>query len=73
MLFGEVFVIKKVKNIVQWTHVVSDLKGKRIVGTFHEKEIQKTNQREFRVEKVIKGKGDKLHVKWKGYNSYFNS
>ena len=55
--------IKKVKNIVQWTHVVSDLKGKKIVGTFHEKEIQKTNQREFRVEKVIKGKGDKLHVK----------
>ena len=49
------------------------LKEKKIVGTFHEKEIQKTNQREFRVEKVTKGKGDKLHVKWKGYNSYFNS
>ena len=65
--------IKKVKNIVQWTFVVSDLKGKKIVGTFHEKKFQKTNQREFRVEKVIKGKGDKLHVKWKGCNSYFNS
>ena len=49
------------------------LKEKKFVGTFHEKEIQKTNQREFRVEKVTKGKGDKLHVKWKGYNIYFNS
>ena len=55
--------IKKVKKIAQWTYVVSDLKGKKNVGTFHKKEIQKTNQREFRVEKVIKEKGDKLHVK----------
>ena len=39
----------------------------------YEKELQKTNQKEFRVEKVIKRKGDKLYVKWKGYNSYFNS
>ena len=34
---------------------------------FYEKELQKTNQEEFRVEKVIKRKGDKLYVKWKGY------
>ena len=65
--------IKKVKNIVQWTYVISDLKRGKIVGTFHEKKLQKTNQRELRVEKVIKKKGDKLYVKWKGYNSYFNS
>ena len=48
-------------------HVFSDLKCKEIVGTFYEKELQKTNQKEFRVEKVIKRKGDKLYVKWKGY------
>ena len=69
----EVFVIKKVKNTVPWTYVISDLKGKEIVGTFYEKELQKTNQKEFRIEKVIKRKGDKLYVKWKGYNSSFNS
>ena len=34
---------------------------------------KKTNQKEFRVEKLIKGKGDKLYVKWKGYDSSFNS
>ena len=45
--------------------VVSDLKSEKIVGTFYEKELQKINQREFRIEKVIKRKGDKLYVKWK--------
>ena len=69
----EVFVIKKVKNTVPWTYIISDLKGEEIVGTFYGKELQKTNQKEFRIEKVIKRKGDKLYVKWKGYNNSFNS
>ena len=55
-----------------WTHVISDLKGEEIVGKFYKKELQKTNQKECRFEKVIKKKGDKLYVKWKGYNSFFN-
>ena len=62
----EVFVIKKVKNTVPWTYIISDLKGEKIVGTFYEKELQKTNQKEFRTEQVIMRKGDKLYVKWKG-------
>ena len=69
----EVFVIKKVKNTVPWTYVINDLNGEEIIGTFYEKELQKTNQQEFRIEKVIKKKGDKLYVKWKGYDSSFNS
>ena len=56
-----------------WTYVISDLKGEEFVETFYKKELQKTNQKEFRVEKVIKRKGDKLYVKWKGYDSSFNS
>ena len=49
------------------------LNGEEIVRTFYEKELQKRkNQKEFRIEKVIK-KGNKLHVKWKGYNNSFNS
>ena len=35
--------------------------------------MQKTNQKEFRVERVIKIKVHKLYVKWKGYDSSFNS
>ena len=42
------------------------------IGTFYEKELQKTNQEEFRIEKVIKKKGNKLHVKWKGYDNSFS-
>ena len=55
------------------TAVISDLRGEEIVGTFYKKEIQKTNQKEFRVQKVIKRKDDKLYFKWKGYDSSFNS
>ena len=67
------FVIKKVKNTVTWTYVINELNGKDIIETFNEKELQKTNQQELRIEKVIKRKGDKLYVKWKGYDSSFNS
>ena len=56
----EIFVIRKVKNTVPWTQVVSDLKGEEIVGGFHKKESQKSNQKEFRVEKVTERKGNKL-------------
>ena len=52
-----------------WTYVLNDLNGQEIVGTFYEKELQETNQKEFRVAKVIQKKGDKLYVKWKVYNS----
>ena len=52
---------------------INNLHGEEIFGTFYKKESQKTNQREFRIEKVIKKKGEKLYVKWKGYNNSFNS
>ena len=52
----EVFIIKNVKNTVPWTYVINDLNGEEIIGTFYEKELQKTNQKEFRIEKVLKKK-----------------
>ena len=69
----EVFVIKKIENTVPWTYVIDDLNGEEITGTFYEKEFQKIDQQEFRIEKVIKKKGNKLYVKWKGYDNSFNS
>ena len=69
----EVFVIKQVKSTVPWTYVINDLSEEEIIGTFYEKELQKTNQEEFRIEKVIRRKGNKLYVKWKGYDNSFNS
>ena len=65
--------IKKVKNTVQWTYVINDLNHEKITGAFYEKELQKTNQEEFKIEKVTKRKGVKIYVKWKGYDNSFNS
>ena len=65
--------IKQIKNTVLWTYTISNLNREEIVGTFYEKELQKTNQKELSVEQVIKGKGDELYFKWKGYVSSFKS
>ena len=61
--------IKKVKNIAPWIYFISDLNGEEFIGMFYEKELQKTNQKEFRFEKVIKRKCDE----WKGSENLFNS
>ena len=39
-----------------WTNVINDLNVEETFGTFHETELQKANQKEFRIEKVIKRK-----------------
>ena len=54
--------IKEVKNTVLWTYVINDLNGKEIIGTFYEKEPQKTNQQGFRIEQVIKRKRKKNYM-----------
>ena len=69
----EVFISSKIKNTVSWTYVINDLNGEEIVGAFYEKELHKTNQKEFRIEKVLKKKDDKLYAKWKGYDNSLNS
>ena len=69
----EIFVLKKIKNTVSRTYVINDLNGEEIVRTFYEKGLQKTNQKEFRIEKVIKRNGNKSFVKWKGHDKSFNS
>ena len=56
-----------------WTYVIGDLNGEPITGSFYEKELQKASQEKFRTEAVIKRKGDRLYVKWKGYDNWFNS
>ena len=59
----EVFIISKIKNAVPWKSVISNLNGEPIAGSFYETELQKASQEKFRIEKVIKIKGDKLYVK----------
>ena len=70
----DILVTKKVKNTMLLTYVINDLNEVEIVGMFYENELQKkTNQKDFRIEKVIRGKGDKLYIKWTRYNNLFNS
>ena len=68
----EVFISSKIKNSVPWTYIINDLNGEEIVETFYEKKLQKTNQKQFGIEKVLKKKGDNLYVKWKGHDNSFN-
>ena len=65
----EVFVIKKIKNTVPWTYVISYLNREEIVETFYQKEFQEKNQKEFRIEKVRKRKDNKLYAESKSYDS----
>ena len=58
----EIFIVSNIKNRVPWTYVINDLNGEEITGSFYKKELQKTNQKEFRIERVLKRKGDKLYL-----------
>ena len=40
----EAFVTNKTKNTVPWSYIIIDLNGEKIVGTFYEKELQKTKR-----------------------------
>ena len=53
----EVFVIKKVKNTVPWTHVLNNLNGEEVVGTSYEKELQKKV-----INCMLRGKGMIVHL-----------
>ena len=65
----EVFVVNKIENTVPWTYIVSDLSGEEITRSFYEKDLQKSSQKKFRIENLLKRTGDKLYVKWKGYDN----
>ena len=52
--FESVFVIRKVRNTMLWTYIISDINEEEIVGTSYEKKLQKAHQKEFRVVKLIK-------------------
>ena len=79
---GDVVRISKNENIFAKRYVPDQSKeeflmiliSKKLLEPFTKKNCKtKTNHKEFRVEKVIQRKGDKLYVKWKGCNNSFNS
>ena len=79
---GDVVRISKNENIFAKRYVPDQSKEeflmililKKLLEPFTKKNCKtKTNHKEFRVEKVIQRKGDKLYIKWKGCNNSFNS
>ena len=47
------------------------LKAKKLLEHFTKKNYKNQKKKEFGIKKVIK-KGDKLYVKWNGYDNLFN-
>ena len=60
--------LKKLKILCHGHMLLVILTVKKLLKRFTKKEMQNA-----RAEKVIKKKGDKLYVKWEGYDNSFNS
>ena len=68
------FLCQKKRKILICGHMLLViLKAKKLFECFTKKELQKKNQKELKVEKVIQRKGDKIDVKWKGYDNSFKN
>ena len=69
----EVFTVSEIQFTDPPTYKITDNNGEEIQSTFYEQEMQKTNQKIFRIEKVIHKLKNKSFVKWYGYPDTFNS
>ena len=69
----EVFTIASIQYTDPPTYKIKDDGGEELQGMFYEQELQKTSQEIFRIEKVIKTRGNKSFVKWLGYPDSANS
>jgi Integrase core domain len=70
----ELFTITKINVTNPITYLLEDMDGKPIRGCFYELELQRTNHPGvYLVEKVLRRKGNKLFVKWLGFNNKHNS
>ena len=72
----KIYTITEVLNTLPPTYKIKDDR-EEIKGTFYEQELQKTSEDTFRIEKVLRWKkqdGKRIaRVKWKGYDSSYNS
>jgi hypothetical protein len=69
----EVFIVSQIQYTDPTTYKITDNNGEEIEGTFYQQELQKTSQEIFRIEKIIRKRGNKSLVKWLGYSDTFNS
>ena len=70
----EVFTIDKVKPAFPYTYELKDYQDQSIAGGFNEHELEKAaNPDVFLIEKILKKRGNKLYVKWLGFDNSHNS
>ena len=71
----EIFKIYKVNKSNVISYQIKDMNDELVKGIFYERELQLTKNTtgEYIIEKVLKTKGNKIYVKWRGYNNNFNS
>ena len=74
----EVFEVSRVirNSLGPVTYKVKELDGTLIVGTFYSEELQKVHVDDdtvWRIEKVLKRRGDHLYVQWKGWPRKYDS
>ena len=72
----EIFEIYDIKYSNVPYYFLKDLNGEKIKGSFHKQELQKTNFKkddEYIIEKILKTKGNQIYIKWRGFDSSFNS
>ncbi|VVC45587.1 Ribonuclease H-like domain,Integrase, catalytic core,Chromo/chromo shadow domain [Cinara cedri] len=70
----EVFTVVKINNTLPFTYRLEDYKGNPIIGCFYTEEINKTSfPHDYLVEKIVRRNGDRILVKWLGFDSLHNS
>ena len=69
----EIFRISDIVPGQPTTYRLEDLLGDEITGTFYKEQLRSTNQAIYRVERVLRRRGNQALVKWTDYDSRFNS
>lgn len=71
---NEIFSVYEIKPTTPKTYILRDYKGNILLGGFYEQEISKTkHDNVYLIEKVLRRKGDKLLVRWLGYDKSHDS
>lgn len=70
----EIFKINRIQDTDPITYLLVDLDGNDIKGTVYQQELQVVkNSTLYLVEKIIRKKGNKVYVKWLGFDNSHNS
>ena len=72
----EVFVVSQAMSGVVPTYKIQEWDGTSVEGTFYHQDLQKVTVKDddlFRVEKIVKRKGDKVLVRWKSWPDKYDS